>query len=299
MVSEGILAHDSLCNDPDRITCDIFELPDEGPLGPLGDHPSSELQTMAIRPRDMAASTAFYTNLASACGGSSGSDQPSTQAPPPSGSIVSDRGSWTGEAIENLSEGYRRAQGVWTGFDPNEHPTVVPYWPNSEEIESVLAINFPFPESLGDATPLDTSGTPFESLHVITNLADDVEASLEAIPNFDFNVDLAGVDSFVMVACGFREVFEPATVDWTATFLHEMFHRYQNLSFRGSEGEQDVEGYAYSTENLSLAMLEDRALKAAITTDDGTERERAARRVAAIRMARLAADGRVRLDDDQ
>lgn len=63
VVAEGILAHDSLCYDPDSITCDVFELPDEGPLGPLGDRPSSELQTMAIRPSDMAATTAFYTGL--------------------------------------------------------------------------------------------------------------------------------------------------------------------------------------------------------------------------------------------
>ena len=63
VVADGILAHDSLCYDPDSITCDVFELPDEGPLGPLGDRPSSELQTMAIRPSDMAATTAFYTGL--------------------------------------------------------------------------------------------------------------------------------------------------------------------------------------------------------------------------------------------
>ena len=63
VVAEGILAHDSLCYDPDGITCDVFELPDEGPLGPLGDRASSELQTMAIRPRDIAASAAFYTGL--------------------------------------------------------------------------------------------------------------------------------------------------------------------------------------------------------------------------------------------
>ena len=63
VVADGILAHDSLCYDPDRITCDVFELPDEGPLGPLGDRPSSELQTMAIRPKDIAASVAFYQGL--------------------------------------------------------------------------------------------------------------------------------------------------------------------------------------------------------------------------------------------
>ena len=63
VVAEGILAHDSLCYDPDGITCDVFQLPDEGPLGPLGDRTSSELQTMAIRPSDIAASTRFYTGL--------------------------------------------------------------------------------------------------------------------------------------------------------------------------------------------------------------------------------------------
>lgn len=62
LVSEGLLAHDSMCYDPDGVICDVFQLPDDGPLGPLAEQ-SSELQTMAIHASDMAVSTAFYTGL--------------------------------------------------------------------------------------------------------------------------------------------------------------------------------------------------------------------------------------------
>ena len=69
--------------------------------------------------------------------------------------------------------------------------------------------------------------------------------------------------------------------------------------FRGPLGDQDVENYAYTADNLELATLEERALAAAVTADDATMRETAARRFAAIRLVRWQADPRVVLDNDQ
>ena len=53
------------------------------------------------------------------------------------------------------------------------------------------------------------------------------------IPCFEFNADLSEVDSFVMIAGGGHEFLNPAHVDWAATFIHEVFHRYQGARFRG------------------------------------------------------------------
>lgn len=220
--------------------------------------------------------------------------------PPQSNASASnDRaGDWTGKAIANLSVAYSGAQGVWTGFDPNHHPAIVVYRSDSGEVESLLAINYPLPGSLGDATALNVGDAPFRSLSHIVNIEPDFAAQFEAIPNFELSADLAGVDSFVIVADS--GPFDPTTFSWAATFIHEMFHRHQLFSpFYDHSGHQDFEDYPFDADNLALATLEDRALKAALTAIDDAALETASRRFAAIRVERLRADYRVSHDNHQ
>lgn len=212
---------------------------------------------------------------------------------------VVDGGNWTTLAIANLAVGYAGADGVWTGFDPGEHPSVAVYKSANNEVESALAINFPSPETLGDATKLSVNGTPFASLYRIDNITADVKQTFSSIPSFEFNANLTGVDSFVMIADVGDDFLNPASLDWVSTFLHEMFHRYQGFQFTGSEGYQDVENYAFDANNIALATLEERALMAAVTSNNATTQESAAKHFAAIRMVRLMADERVILDNDQ
>ncbi len=200
-------------------------------------------------------------------------------------------------AIERIAAGYSAVEGVWAGFVPNDHPVVIPFRSTSGDLQAVIAINHPDPDALGDAAALDTASTPFASLHRIENPTD--RTALEQLEGFDFHARLGGVDSFAMIAGGSDAFFDPLTADYTSTLLHEMFHRYQDEAFEGSIGNQDVEGYAYTAENLELAVLEDRALRDVLKAESDTAREAAARRFAAIRLARRAADPRVVLDDDQ
>ena len=243
---------------------------------------------------------------AGACGG--GGSTPTVPTPvsppptageptPPAGGPV-DPNDWTVAAVANLALGYTGAQGVWTGFDPGEHPSVVPYRSDGGEVESALAINFPAPEKLGDATAL-SADPPFRSLHLIANVNADIKAKLREIPYFDFNLVLGGVDSFVMVAGGGDAFLDPSRLDWTSFFIHEMFHRYQFARLGGRRGAQDIENYAFDADNIALATLEERALKEAVTAGDRATREAAARRFAAIRSTRFLADRRVVLDHDQ
>ena len=241
-----------------------------------------------------------------ACGGGESiATVPSPVAPPPPAADPSappaqpiDPNDWTAAAIANLSLGYTGAQGVWTGFDPNEHPSVVSHKSERGEVESALAINFPSPEGLGDATALSTSA-PFRSLHRIANVNADTEEALSKIPAFAFNIILGGVDSFVMVAGAGEEFLDPSRLDWTSFFIHEMFHRYQHARFAPRQGPQDIENYAFDADNIGLATLEERALKEAVTSGDRATRETAARWFAAIRRTRFLADRRVVLDNDQ
>ena len=231
---------------------------------------------------------------ATACGGDApaGAPTPAGTASPPASA-----GEWTEEVIANLATAYTGATGVWASFDPGAYPTLAVYRTPEEEFESALAINFPSPETIGEPTPLSVEGTPFRSLHYFTDLNADIRGRIATIPRFDLTTRLAGVSTFVMIAGGGEEYFEPSSLVWTAAFIHELFHHHQIAQFGQFASVLDFENYPFTPENIALAILEDRALREAITTEDAGVRETAARRFAGLRMARLAADNRVALDN--
>jgi len=155
------------------------------------------------------------------------------------------------ETLERIGYGYTGLGDKWPGFVPGEHPVVLAYKGESGELLGALAINHPKPEALGDATKIDTEGMPFDSVYRIENPTD--KAALTNLAAFDFHAILGGIDSFAMNVIDGDDFFDPHTDDYTATLLHELFHRYQDEAFAGRLGAQDVNGYAYTPENLELA----------------------------------------------
>ncbi len=200
--------------------------------------------------------------------------------------------------VRRIDSGFAAAKTVWSGYDPNEEPIVLALKDAEGELQGVLAINHPKATEIGDATALNIGGTSLRSAHVVTSIATAEAKRLQEMPTFDFHMDIKGVDSFAMNAGG-DEFFNPETADYTATLIHEVFHRFQDSGFQGGIGGQDVDGYAYTPENIELATLEDRALVEAIRAESGEARTDAARSFAAIRLARLDADPRVKLDNSQ
>jgi len=198
--------------------------------------------------------------------------------------------------VTNVGIGYEQVDGVWNGFVPNDHPAVIVIKDGADQVTGAVAFNHPDADALGTATPVDTAGLAMRSVHLVT---DPIDAdTMDALEGFDFHAELGGVDSFAMVASATDDFFDLTTKDYVSTLLHEMFHRYQDKAFQQMVG-QDVEGYAYTAENLELAVLEERALQEAITATDDGARDEAASRFAALRQARLAADPRVELDNSQ
>lgn len=198
--------------------------------------------------------------------------------------------------VTNVGLGYEQADGVWTGFVPNDHPAVIVRKDSTGQVVGAVAFNHPEPAALGTVTPVDTAGLPFRSVNLVTDPTD--AATMDALEGFDFHAKLGGVDSFAMVALAGDDFFDLTAKDYVSTLLHEMFHRYQDQAFQQMSG-QDVEGYAYTSENLELAVLEERALREAIVATTDEARDEAAARFAAIRQTRLAADPRVELDNSQ
>ncbi|MEM9561336.1 MAG: hypothetical protein AAGA93_01880 [Actinomycetota bacterium] len=205
-------------------------------------------------------------------------------------------------AMSRIAVAYDRIDGAWTGFVPNEHPVVLAWKAPDGTLLSAITINHPDPGAIGSATPVEVDGFTPGTVHRIDDVGAGAAERLDGIDTFDFGTEIGGVDSFVQVAGGPDAFFDPTTVDYASTLLHELFHRYQFQSFAAGDGPQDVEGYDYRASNLELAALEERALSAALAAagdGDADRRDEAARRFVAIRLTRLDADERVRLDESQ
>ncbi len=204
------------------------------------------------------------------------------------------------DSLVLLDEAYRRIDGAWQGFQPTEHPVVLA-WKNGGDVLAAVAINHPNPDALGRAEQIDHGGSHLGPVHLIDNLETSAADVLGPLVNFEFDTEVGGASSFLMEANTADEFFNPTALDYGSTLIHEMFHRYQGLNPQAFDGDgfQDVDGYAYTADNIEMAVLEDRALLAGLAADSDDERDNAARHVAAIRMARLQADPRVILDQDQ
>jgi len=216
----------------------------------------------------------------------------STPAPQPAALLTADLLT----AIDNLARAYEGAADAWAGYVPGEHPVVLALKDDAGVLTGALAINHQAPGRIGESLALDTSGTPFSSLDLIANVRAEEAAFLQGVGSFQFSRVVGGVDSFVMVAGGEDEFFDPLSDLYASTLLHEMFHRYQAQTFQGEFVDQDIDGYDYSPANLRLIGLEDRALAAAIQADTRQDRQLAARHLVAIRQTRVERDPRSELD---
>lgn len=201
--------------------------------------------------------------------------------------------------VSLIADSYASTAGKWSGFDMKNEPVVLGLSDPSGQLVGALTFNHPAVDELGDAVRHGETSDDVGDVFVITNLTSETADRLAAVRTFDFHAQLGGVDSFAMIAGGDDSFFDPSTLDYASTLVHEAFHRWQDRGFDGDIGDQDVDGYAYTPENLALAALEERVLIAALDADSDDDRQALARQLAAIRLTRRAADPRVRLDDNQ
>ncbi len=196
--------------------------------------------------------------------------------------------------ILNIAQRYTAAEVAWPSFKPNDHPAIV-IVRNGDAVDSLIAFNHPDPDALGQAEPVSLPGLPF-TVHAIANPTE--AEDLAEVAAFEFQRTIGGADSFAMIADASDDFFAPDGGDYAATFIHELFHRHQILNF-DEDGEQDIDGYPLTAQNLALATLEERALRDALGSTTDADREQASRRLAALRLARRALLPEVELDDDQ
>lgn len=196
---------------------------------------------------------------------------------------------WMAKATTLVADAYRRAAGVWPGFEPTEHPVVLAHRA-SGQISELLTIGVAAPEKLGEAVRLSTAETPFCSLAWVNAPNEQTLSVLNEISNFSFQVAVGSQVSglYVMIVDLGDRTFNPFADQvrgWRDFVMHEFFHHYQDLAFAFRFG-QDFKGYSYDAGNLELAALEDRALRAAAVARNEEARIRAARHFVAIRLSR-------------
>ena len=200
---------------------------------------------------------------------------------------------WGSSVIAGIADAYRRVEGVWSGFDPNEIPAIVNYRTPSGEISAdAVGFNLPEPALLGTAQPLSTMGTPFRSLHCLSNFNSETRTVLEQNTHFDFLVDLPGQTAFVMITQFGATLYDPDFPFFPSTFIHELFHDHQSRSQNWEHhlGHQDWQNYPLDVSHIEHVALEDRALRAAVVAEDSEARLKAARHLAALRIAGFRRD---------
>ena len=210
---------------------------------------------------------------------------------------------WMARAVTLVAEAYDATSEVWTGFDPTEHQVVLAHRNASGQVDELLTIGVAAPELLGQAKPLSTAGTPFCSLSRVDQLNEQTLRVLNQIPNFSFQEavgpEVSGL--YVMIVDLSTDTFNPLPGgydQWREFVMHEFFHHYQRGQWTVVLG-RNFKTYVYSARNLELAALEDRALRAAATAEDGAARLRAASHFAAIRLMRSARLAQVAHDEGQ
>jgi hypothetical protein len=197
--------------------------------------------------------------------------------------------------LDRINTRFVGSEQAWPGFDLEDHPTIIRVLDKDRNVRDTIAINHPAADKLGDATPIDSRDwSHIQTAHRIT---DPIDAErLARTQNFEFSIDLGGIDSFVINLGGGAIENDR---DFPATLVHEIFHRWQDQGFVFTNGNQNVDGYNYDKENIELAMLENEALIAGLEATTESERKQAARHFAALRLQRRT-DDRVRaLDDNQ
>lgn len=164
-------------------------------------------------------------------------------------------------------------------------------------------INHPNPELL-DATPVNLDaalGLP--TVYRVENHPE-LDRIGSEIP-FDFARDIADTPTFVMVFQD-RDVDSLLTADYwlySVFTIHEAFHQYQIFDAQWviqPDATQDTTQYPLTQENISLILLEDRILMAALASNDVAFKREALQQFLAVRQARINQDDLIRrLENNQ
>ena len=115
-------------------------------------------------------------------------------------------------------------------------------------------------------------------------------AQLAESPNFAFDYSL-GSESVMMMKYTTPEVDDfaaPSNSDWSLFLAHEVFHRYQEQTWRENDNNQDLSTYDFSAEPIALILLEQQILKAAINaSSDVAAYTEALKQFTAVRSLRI------------
>lgn len=106
------------------------------------------------------------------------------------------------------------------------------------KVERALVMNHPDPGALGEATPVDASSVGLSGVYRVTL---NKPQEIAQMAPFQFSVDLGGAKTFVIVSSATDPIMQVGNGQFTATLVHEAFHRCQNDTFKGDQGDQDVE----------------------------------------------------------
>lgn len=110
-------------------------------------------------------------------------------------------------------------------------------------------------------------------------------------PGFAFTLPIGSVRHYAMVY-GAREPYVPSSKRFLRLFVHEGFHRAQDIeeNWRAAKGDQDIAAYSYNKRDIGLILLEQRVLARAYTKGSPQAARQALTMFFAIRTTRILSD---------
>ena len=131
--------------------------------------------------------------------------------------------------LDNYDSVHDNAVGAWPGLSFDTIPKIVVMRNSERRVIGLLAMDHPNPEALGK--PRLVTSEESKAVLIETPSNPDVFKSLE---HFEFSMPVAGAPTFVISSnCVDPEWVEDcmSSPDYTAYFLHEVFHRFQDDAF--------------------------------------------------------------------
>ena len=207
-----------------------------------------------------------------------------------------DRLAQAATVIENYNNALPQVREAWPGFDPARIPKIIVMRDAVGAASALIAFDHPNPDALGDAVAVATTeGTA----HVV--FTPNANLQINEFENFEFSWPVAGAPTFLIASnCSLPDdpLICAETPDFTAYFMHEVFHRYQDDAFRDVRWE-DQNTYNYDPDFIYATLIENRLFAAAAAEQYPDALISTVQDLVAIRAYRRTMAGVVALDEAQ
>ncbi len=196
------------------------------------------------------------------------------------------------EMFERLAEGFAAfgtaSDQIWNDDYRLDQMPLMLVHSDGENDQYAYLVNHPDPISVESAQlvelPNELNLPPIYRLDTLPNA--DI---LAKHPSFSFFFPVNDIDVYMMkyTSSEVDKFSSPTSNNWMLFVAHEGFHAYQIANWNETLSTQDIANYPLVEENITLALLENYLLVAALSAEDSAARTQALHQFVAVRNLRM------------